>query len=113
MDRWLIAAIERVSPRVRGLLLGAAALLLLGTAITSPTLEASPGGGARRPTPARPSGRARSHRIAVEGIDEAGGLEHHAHSGGDRPAQTAALDRKAHGVFIAASAGPASCPRAF
>ena len=64
MDRWLIAAIERLPPRVRRVVLVAAALLLLATAITSLTLEASPGGGARRPTPAGPSSPARSHRTA-------------------------------------------------
>ena len=64
MHRWLIAAVGRLSPRVRRVVLVAAALLLLATAITSLPLEASPGGGARRPTPAGPATPARSHRTA-------------------------------------------------
>ena len=53
MAAWLIAAVERLPPRARRTVLAAAAVLLLVGAITSLTLEASPGGGARRRAPAR------------------------------------------------------------
>ena len=52
MAAWLIAAIERLPPRVRRAGVAATAVLLLGGAITSLTLEASTGGAARRSTPA-------------------------------------------------------------
>jgi len=51
MAAWLIAAIERLPPRVRRAVVAATAVLLLGGAITSLTLEASTGGEARRSTP--------------------------------------------------------------
>ncbi len=46
----LIPAIERLSPRVRRAGVAVTAVLLLGGAIASVTLEASTGGGARRST---------------------------------------------------------------
>jgi hypothetical protein len=52
MAAWLFAAIERLPPRVRRAGVAATAVLLLGGAITSLTLEASTGGAARRSTPA-------------------------------------------------------------
>jgi hypothetical protein len=52
MAAWLIAAIERLPPRVRRVGVAATTVLLLGGAITSLTLEASSGGAARRSTPA-------------------------------------------------------------
>jgi len=52
MAAWLIAAIERVPPRLRRVGVAAAAVLLLGGAITALTREASTGGFARRSTPA-------------------------------------------------------------
>jgi hypothetical protein len=48
MAAWLIAAIERLPPRVRRVVVAGTAVLLLGGAITSLTLEASTGGAARR-----------------------------------------------------------------
>ncbi len=48
MTAWLIAAIERLPPCVRRAGVAATAVLLLGGAITSLTLEASTGGAARR-----------------------------------------------------------------
>jgi hypothetical protein len=60
----LIAAIERLPPRVRRAGVAATAVLLLGGAITSLTLEASTGGAARRTTPTvyAPSPRAPAAR---------------------------------------------------
>jgi hypothetical protein len=52
MAAWLIAAIERLPPRVRRAGVAVTAVLLLGGAIASLTLEASTGGTARRSTPA-------------------------------------------------------------
>ena len=51
MAVWLIAAVERLPPRARRMVLAAAAVLLLVGAITSLTFEARPGGGARRRAP--------------------------------------------------------------
>jgi hypothetical protein len=50
MADWLIAAIERLPPRVRRAGVATVAVLLLGGAITSLILEASTGGVARRST---------------------------------------------------------------
>jgi hypothetical protein len=60
MAAWLIAAIDRLPPRVRRVAAAATAVLLLGGAITSLILEASTGGPARRTTPTTyaPSARA-------------------------------------------------------
>ena len=55
MAAWLIAAIERLPLRVRRTGVAATAVLLLGGAIASLTLEASTGGAARRSTPAEPA----------------------------------------------------------
>ena len=52
MAAWLIAAIERLPPRVRRAGVAATAVLLLGGAIASLTLGARPGGAARRSMPA-------------------------------------------------------------
>jgi hypothetical protein len=52
MAAWLIAANERLPPRVGRVGVAAAAVLLLGGAITALTLEASTVGIARRSTPA-------------------------------------------------------------
>jgi hypothetical protein len=54
MAAWLIAAIERIPPRARGMVVSLTAVVLLAGAITSLTLEAGPGGGARRRTPVAP-----------------------------------------------------------
>jgi hypothetical protein len=51
MAAWLIAAIERLPQGARRVVVAATALLLLAGAIASLTLEASHGGGTRRPTP--------------------------------------------------------------
>ncbi|MGO9751975.1 MAG: hypothetical protein ACLP8S_21630 [Solirubrobacteraceae bacterium] len=51
MAAWLIAAIERLPPRVRRAGVATTAVLLLGGAITSLTLEATTGGASRRSTP--------------------------------------------------------------
>jgi hypothetical protein len=61
MAAWLIAAIERLPPRARYILVAATATLLLASAITTLTLEARRGPIARRSTPtvpARPRGPA-------------------------------------------------------
>jgi hypothetical protein len=51
MAACLLAAIERLPPRARRIVLAATAVLLLVGAITPLTFEAAPGGGARRRTP--------------------------------------------------------------
>jgi hypothetical protein len=61
MAPWLIAAIERLPPRVRRVAVGAVAVLLLAAAITALTLEAGSAGGARRPRSTAP---ARSHQTS-------------------------------------------------
>ena len=66
MAVWLIAAVERLPPRARRMVLAAAAVLLLVGAITSLTFEAGQGGGARRPAPvaSRPLRPAPAHPLA-------------------------------------------------
>ena len=54
MAAWLIAAVERLPPRARRMVVAAMAVLLLVGAITSLTLEAGPAGRARRPVPIAP-----------------------------------------------------------
>ena len=51
MAAWLIAAVERLPPRARRMVLAVAAVLLVVGAITSLTFEAGRGGGARRRAP--------------------------------------------------------------
>ena len=53
MAAWLPAAIDRLPPRARRIVVAATAVLLLAGAITSLTLEAAQGGGAHRRTPSQ------------------------------------------------------------
>ena len=59
MAAWLIAAIERLPPRMRRVVVGAVAVLLLAVAITALTLQGRLAGGARAPRPGAP---AKSHQ---------------------------------------------------
>jgi len=54
MAAWLVAAIDRLPPRARRIVVAAPAVLLVAGAIGSLTLEAGPGGGARRRMPIPP-----------------------------------------------------------
>jgi hypothetical protein len=60
MAAWLVAAIDRLPPRARRMVVAATAVLLVAGAITALTLETRPGGGGRRRTAiaSRPSRRA-------------------------------------------------------
>ena len=65
MAVWLIATVERLPPRARGMVLAVAAVLLVVGAITSLTFEAGRGGGARQRPPAASRLRpARAHPLA-------------------------------------------------
>jgi len=65
MAGWVLAAIDRLPPRARGIVVTASAVLLLAGAISALTLEAGPGGGARRrmPIPPLPSRPAPARRL--------------------------------------------------
>ena len=65
MAVWLIAAVERLPPRARRMVLAATAVLLVLGAIASLTFDASRGGGARRQAPvaSRPLRPARAHPL--------------------------------------------------
>jgi hypothetical protein len=57
MTAWLIAALERLPPRVRRIVVAVVALVLIGATITALTIAPSPGTGARssRPAPRAPA----------------------------------------------------------
>ena len=69
MAAWLIAAIQRLPQRARGVVIAATAVLLLAGAIASLTLEACHGGRTRRPTPTvRAPSRRPSAPVVPRGI---------------------------------------------
>lgn len=84
MAAWLIAAIERLSPGVRRMVVAAATVLALAGAISSLILEANHGGGARPPAPipparsrpvrVRPSARRLSPPVSAADLRLAGGI---------------------------------------
>ena len=55
MAAWLIAALERRSPRFRRVVVAAVAVLGLATALIAVTLEPRPGAHARKPAAASPA----------------------------------------------------------
>jgi hypothetical protein len=63
MTAWLIAALERLPPRVRRMVVAVVALVLIGAAITALTIAPSPGTGARssRPAPRAPARQTARH----------------------------------------------------
>jgi peptidoglycan/xylan/chitin deacetylase (PgdA/CDA1 family) len=63
MTAWLIAAIERLPPRVRRIVVAVVALVLIGAAITALTIAPTPGTGARssRPAPRAPARQTARH----------------------------------------------------
>ena len=61
MTAWLIAALERLPPRVRRIVVAVVALVLIGAAITALTIAPSPGTGARS---SRPAARAPARQTA-------------------------------------------------
>jgi hypothetical protein len=61
MTAWLIAALERLPPRVRRIVVAVVALVLIGAAITALTIAPSPGTGARS---SRPASRAPARQTA-------------------------------------------------
>jgi hypothetical protein len=63
MTAWLIAALERLSARVRRIVLTVAALVLIGAGITALRIAPSPGTGARssRPAPQAPARQTARH----------------------------------------------------
>jgi hypothetical protein len=63
MTAWLIAALERLPPRVRRIVVAVVALVLIGAAITALTIAPSPGTGARssRPAPRAPARQTARH----------------------------------------------------
>ena len=63
MTAWLIAALERLPPRVRRIVVAVVALVLIGAAITALRIAPSPGTGARssRPAPRAPARQTARH----------------------------------------------------
>jgi hypothetical protein len=63
MTAWLIAALERLPPRVRRIVVAMVALVLIGAAITALRIAPSPGTGARssRPAPRAPARQTARH----------------------------------------------------
>jgi len=63
MNTWLIAALERLPPRVRRIVVAVVALVLIGAAITALRIAPSPGTGARssRPAPRAPTRQTARH----------------------------------------------------
>jgi hypothetical protein len=63
MTAWLIAVLERLTPRVRRIVVAVVALVLIGAAITALRIAPSPGTGSRssRPAPRAPARQTARH----------------------------------------------------